>query len=58
MLVELLGSEYLAYRRQVSARGPPWHCLGLFDDNWMMPMPQQEYYVYGAIPGTDVAPNG
>ena len=27
ILVDLFGSEYLAYRTRVSAFGPPWMCL-------------------------------
>ena len=28
ILIELFGGEYHAYRRRVSALGPPWGCLG------------------------------
>lgn len=49
ILISLFGSQYLDYRRRVSALGPPWSCLGF--DREIAPGNggQREYRVLGEV---------
>lgn len=48
ILVDLFGARYLEYRRQVSALGPPWGCLGF--DGEMPDASSKAHRGYGTAP--------